>query len=313
MGKVRTVPARKKWGGVARRGAGNLDPEKRRREQEAARGRGRGRPTSPPPKERREPKELGPPPAWEPEQWIREPDAEGKPIRKAATKAVKRGEKPAKAAAKDRPRRTAPADVAEDITAKVPRPLAAKVEQKLMEAAKAFERERYKDADRTLKALADEAPDVPAVRELYGLNLYRLGRWNQAAKQLELFRQQTGSVEQHPVLADCYRALGRHAKADKLWGELRTTDAPAEVMTEGRIVAAGSLADRSDIAGAIRLLEKGPVKVKRPRPHLLRLWYALADLYERAGDTPRARELFGRVTAAEPDFADSAERLAALD
>src|SRR3954462_13721633 len=102
MGKVRTVPARKKWGGVARRGAGNLDPEKRRREQEAARGRGRGRPTSPPPKERREPKELGPPPAWEPEQWIREPDAEGKPIRKAATKAVKRGEKPAKAAAKDR-------------------------------------------------------------------------------------------------------------------------------------------------------------------------------------------------------------------
>ena len=43
-----------------------------------------------------------------------------------------------------------------------------------MEAAKAFERERYKDADRHLKQLVDQAPEVPAVRELYGLNLYRL-------------------------------------------------------------------------------------------------------------------------------------------
>jgi len=39
---------------------------------------------------------------------------------------------------------------------------------------------------------------------------------------------------------------------------------------------------------------------------------ALGDLYERAGDTPRARELFGRIVAAEPDFADAAERLAGL-
>jgi tetratricopeptide (TPR) repeat protein len=182
-----------------------------------------------------------------------------------------------------------------------------------MEAAKAFERERYREADRQLKAIVDQAPDVPAVRELYGLNLYRLGRWREAAKQLEAFREQTGSVEQNPVLADSYRALNRHAKADKLWEELRTADAAGELVTEGRIVAAGSLADRGDIAGAIRLLEKGPVQVKRPKPHHVRLWYALADLYERAGDTPKARDLFGRVVANEPDFADAAERLAALD
>ena len=49
----------------------------------------------PPPKERREPKGLGPPPAWEPEQWIEEPDAEVRPLRKAASKAVARGGKPA--------------------------------------------------------------------------------------------------------------------------------------------------------------------------------------------------------------------------
>jgi tetratricopeptide (TPR) repeat protein len=296
-------PARKNWGGVARRGAGKVDPDK-------PQPRGRGG-QKPPPRDRKEPKELGPPPAWEPEQWIEEPDAEVKPLRSAASKAVTRGGQSQKRR-EDRPRRSAPSDVAEDIGARVPRAHAAKVEQKLMEAAKAFERERYKDAERTLKILADQAPDVPAVRELYGLSLYRLGRWRLAANQLETFRQLSGSVEQNPVLADCYRALGRHKKAEQLWDELRTADAPGELVTEGRIVAAGSLSDRGDIGGAIRLLEKGPVQVKRPKPHHLRLWYALADVYERAGDTPKARELFKRIVASEPDFADAAERAAAL-
>jgi tetratricopeptide (TPR) repeat protein len=311
------MPGRK-WGGVARRGADNVAPEKRQAQQQRGQGgRGRdgrgqrdqgGRPPQRSPEAKGAP-ELGPPPAWEPEEWIQEPD---QPLRAEAGKAVARGTKAAKAAP-DRPRRKAPADVARDISSTVGSGRAGRVEQRLMDAARTFERERYRDADRMLKVLLDRAPDVPAVRELYGLNLYRLGRWNEAAKQLEVFRQQTGSVEQHPVLADSYRALGRHAKAQKLWDELRSADAPAEVVTEGRIVAAGSLADRGKLADAIRLLEKGPVRVKKPKPHHLRLWYALADLYERAGDNPRARDLFARVMQAEPDFADAAERCAALD
>src|SRR5438445_514466 len=168
------------------------------------------------------------------------------------------------------------------------------------------ERDRAADAGRILKPLAEQAPDVAAVRELWGLTLYRLGHWAGAARQLEDYRLLAGSLDQHPVLADCYRAQGRFQKVDALWDELRSGAAPGEVVTEGRIVAAGSLADRGDVAAAIRLLERGPVRVKRPRRHHIRLWYALADLYERAGDTPRARELFGRIVAAEPDFADAA-------
>ena len=38
----------------------------------------------------------------------------------------------------------------------------------------------------------------------------------------------------------------------------------------------------------------------------------LADLYERSGDVARARRLFTELLAAEPRFADVAERLAAL-
>ena len=83
-------------------------------------------------------------------------------------------------------------------------------------------------------------------------------------------------------------------------------------MTEGRIVAAGVLADRGELDRAIRLLEAGQKPAKRMRPHHVRLLYALADLVERAGDIPRARQLFRKVADAEPDFADVSNRLRSL-
>jgi len=46
--------------------------------------------------------------------------------------------------------------------------------------------------------------------------------------------------------------------------------------------------------------------------HHLRQWYALADLYDRAGDPPRARRLFERVRTESPGFADVNDRLANL-
>ena len=48
--------------------------------------------------------------------------------------------------------------------------------------------------------------------------------------------------------------------------------------------------------------------MQAPRDHHLRLLYVLGDLYERAGDVPRARTLFDRVVAADPDFADAGRR-----
>ena len=106
--------------------------------------------------------------------------------------------------------------------------------------------------------------------------------------------------------------MRRYKKVDELWQELKAASPGAELVTEGRIVAAGALADRGDTRGAIELLERGPVAPKRPKLHHIRLWYALADLYERAGDVPRARELFRKVAAADPEYANAVERLAAL-
>jgi hypothetical protein len=51
---------------------------------------------------------------------------------------------------------------------------------------------------------------------------------------------------------------------------------------------------------------------KSPRAHHLRRAYALADLFERAGDLPRARATFTWILRHDPAFADAAERAAAL-
>jgi len=181
-----------------------------------------------------------------------------------------------------------------------------------MGAADDFDHERDRRALRTLRVLRDSLPDSPSVRELLGLTQYRLGNYRAAAKELEAFIELSGSVEQHPVLMDCYRAQRRWAKVEKLWLELAEASPSAQLVAEGRIVAAGALADRGRVTEAVRLLSRKADAVKRPREHHLRLWYALADLEERAGDHARARVLFARVAAHDPQFADVADRKAAL-
>jgi thioredoxin-like negative regulator of GroEL len=342
--------ARKGWGKLARRGAERLDdPEAAVGGGRAGAGRGgsptassawrsameqsrpQGRSGEAPPQDRRDtrdadaaPRRRGlvsdpgerrdapPPEHWEPEQWIDLDDIEGE-----AAEAVARG--------RTQPRRTTgpsgsgrgaaepiEGSVRDELARALPASRVPRFEQRLKEASRAFEAERFTEAARILKKLADEAPTAAAVRELYGLTLYRLGRWRPAAKELEAFRQLTGSTEQHPVLADCYRALRDYDQVEQLWAELGEASPSAELVTEGRIVAAGALADQGDAAGAVRMLAQGFTVPKRPREHHLRRAYALADAYERAGDLGRARELFERVAAADPDFGDARRRARSL-
>jgi len=182
----------------------------------------------------------------------------------------------------------------------------------LMKAADAYSRDHERDALRLLRPLRDALPDSPSVRELLGLTHYRLAHYSAATKELEAFTNLSGSVEQHPVLMDSYRAQRRWRKVDERWRELTAASPGADLVTEGRIVAAGALADRGRIDEAIALLSRADRKVDKPKPHHLRLWYALADLEERAGNVPRARGLFDRVRREDAAFADVAERLAAL-
>ncbi len=182
------------------------------------------------------------------------------------------------------------------------------------EAIAAYEAGRYQEALRLAKTVLNQAPAVLALLDAAGLSAYRLGRWREAIRYLSTSADFSGQNLHVPVLMDCYRALGRTTKVAELWTELRRGSASAEVLAEARIVGAGALADTGDVGGAISLLASGgTVKTLRnPADRHIRQWYALADLYERAGDAPRARELFTRVAQADRDAYDVQARLEAL-
>lgn len=188
----------------------------------------------------------------------------------------------------------------------------ARAADRLRDAAHAFERDRFEEARDRLRPIAEAAPGAPSVRELLGLTHYRLGRWTDAIRELEAFRELTRTTEQHPVLADAHRALGRHGTVEQLWTELKEASPSRELVTEGRIVMAGSLADRGRLQEAIDLLTRAMRGIRDPRPDDMRQAYALGDLYEQAGEVARARELFGWLARLDRGFADAAERAADL-
>ncbi len=264
------------------------------------------------------------------ERWVDEG-----PVRKAAGDAVDRGGRPPKArAGSGRGRDGAPKPTgrssqrrAERATKRVEGALEIDRERlrrrlgqaradrtlaRIGEATAGYAEDRFEEVRKTLKPIAELIPEEPAVRELYGLALYRLGRWRQAAEELEEFARRSGSTEQHPVLADCYRALGQHDRVQELWDEIAEASLAAPLVAEGRIVYAGSLADRGMLVEAIAVLEAGALGDKTLKDHHLRMRYVLGDLYDRAGEQQSARRWFESVASKDPSFFDVRDRLRQL-
>jgi tetratricopeptide (TPR) repeat protein len=185
---------------------------------------------------------------------------------------------------------------------------------RLAAAAGAYERDRYADALRMTKRLLSLAPQSIAVRELHGLACYRLGKWEEAIRHLEIVVASSEDESQIPVLMDCYRALNMPAKVEKAWQDLRRTSPDADLLVEGRLVLAATRAQNGDLEGAIELLTAAGAAraLRRPAERHVRQWYLLADLFEKSGDIPQAREMFERVVRIDPDLADASQRLAGL-
>lgn len=200
----------------------------------------------------------------------------------------------------------------DELTQAVGTARSSRLQASLRRAAEAYRRDRYQEALRLLDSLARQAPEVAAIRELRGLTLYRLGRWRQALRELEALRARSDAPDQLPVIADCHRALGHLAQARECVEELRSRSAGPELLTEGRLVLAGALADSGQLRDAIETLLPLARAVKHPAERHLRAWYALADLYERAGDLPQARRLFALVSHHDPQLGDARQRLAGL-
>jgi tetratricopeptide (TPR) repeat protein len=184
----------------------------------------------------------------------------------------------------------------------------------LTRAAEAYDRKRYEEALRLGRIVSDAVPGVAPVRELTGLAAYRAERWSMDKIHLRAHFTITGDPEHLPLVMDCDRANRRYRAVEKTFAELEESEPTAEVAVEGRIVMASAWADQRMYKEAIELLTKagGTKQLRNPSYRHVRLWYALADVFDRAGDTASARELFARVVIGEPDAYDAKARLAEL-
>ena len=294
---ARAPVVRKGWGSVARRGASTV--------RTGTDGRGPDRDT---PEDRRRSKTRAD--QFVAERWVRTDDR-----RRSKEPGTEAPLAPAHRAV--RAPAELPADIANELaTAAGPdwNHLRDRISERMAAGIGAYQRERYRDASRILKTVVDAVPNSASARELLGLSQYHQSYWKAALPNLEAFAALTGSVDQHPVRMDCHRALGRPRRVEALFIELKKGSPDPEVLAEGRMVLAGTRADSGDLSGAINLLvEAGAGRlVRNPADRHLRQWYVLGDLTERSGDLPKARELFLRIAAVEPDAYDVADRLESL-
>lgn len=189
---------------------------------------------------------------------------------------------------------------------------AARTVERVGRTQEALDRDRLDEARRTINPIAKNLPGVAGVQELAGLVAYRLGRWRDAVRSIEAAQALRTNVDSLPVLADSYRALRRWDAVERVWREIKELSPSHEVMAEGRIVAAGALADQGDITGAIAVMAAASAKVRRVEDYHLRQWYVLGDLHDRAGNPIDAAHWFERIVAVDDDYFDVPARLGAL-
>lgn len=242
------------------------------------------------------------------EQWVDEGS-----VRRAAAGATARASAPAN----DAPtKRRAPKPLDPEVSAELVDALGAqrgaRLAERLAQASEALDRERFQESRRLATAIAKEAPTVAAAHEIVGLSNYRLGKYKQAVAALQAAQDLHPDPALLPVLADCHRAQGRWAAVDDVWREIRQASPSHEIMAEGRMVAAGALADQDDLGGALAVMEPATKRPKVVRDFNVRQWYVLGDLYDRIGDPITARRWFAAVADYDDEFADVGSRLRSL-
>ena len=242
------------------------------------------------------------------EQWIDEGA-----VRSAASGATRRAAQPA---ADPTPGRRAPKPVDPEVSAALVdalgRQRGTRLSERLAQASEALDRERFQESRRIATAIAKEAPTIAAAHEIVGLSNYRLGHYKKAAAALQMAQDLHADPSLLPVIADCQRAEGRWTAVEQTWNEIKESSPSQEIMAEGRVVAAGALADQGDLRGALAVMEPAIKRPKAVREFHLRQWYVLGDLHDRVGDPIAARRWFATIAEHDEDYADVASRLRTL-
>jgi tetratricopeptide (TPR) repeat protein len=202
---------------------------------------------------------------------------------------------------RDEIRRTAPPGRDKDVLSRLAR------------AIELLDRDDPKAAAAEAEKAKALAPGAAATREVLGLALYGLGRWQDALTELKAYKRISGRPDQNHLIADSLRGLGRPAEAVPLAEELlREKGAPNEAKAEAVIVAASALADQGRFTEALAFLSRAKTRDDVAEGYTLRLWYVKGDILERMGRPREAAQEFRRIMRHDAGAYDVAERLAAI-
>ncbi len=153
---------------------------------------------------------------------------------------------------------------------------------------------------------------VPAAREALGMVAYRRGEFARALGEFRTVRRLSGSTHLLPLMVDCERGLGRHARALDLAASAEVGQLGDLERAELAIVVSGVRRDlgQNDIA----LLALQIPQLKRAGAAYHRLHYAYADALLALGRTDEAREWFARAASGDHEQeTDAVERMEELD
>lgn len=168
-------------------------------------------------------------------------------------------------------------------------------------AARSFAAGKHGKALRDLEAAKALSPRTATIRELLGLSAYRLGRWEQALRELRTFRRLTGETTHMPVEMDVLRALDRPAAVEEVWASLRRIGGDRSTDLEARVVYGAFLLDAGRDREAWEVTNPKRMK-ERPDEGDLRVWFVAARAAARLGDLRTGRRLYESIQANDPAF-----------
>lgn len=184
---------------------------------------------------------------------------------------------------------------------------------RLERAAQLLERGDAPGAASEAQKAKDLAPRSAAVREILGLAFYQLDRFREALTEMQAYRRMSGRADQNHIIADCLRALGRPDRAVPLAEEaLSSRGTPLAARVESVIVAASALADQGKFDQGLGLLRRVRTRDDIAGPEVIRVWYVIGDLLERAGRPQEAVREFRKILRHDVAAYDVAERVAQL-
>ena len=161
------------------------------------------------------------------------------------------------------------------------------------------------------------APRAPAVREAYGIALYRSGDLHAALSELQAYRRLSGATDQNHLIADCIRSGGRDQERAVAVATELLEDERAEIdrRVEAAIVAAAVHLDAGRAARARPLIQRFLVGVDAAgvsADGTVRLLWVAADIAVAEGRMADAVRALERLVAIDADYPDAIDRIAQI-